>query len=107
MYIEAESILLIAALVLAWFWMASLAARDIAIEAGKQIAARDGLQLLDETVAIIKLRAARDASGRLRLQRTYAFEVSDTGTNRLSCQLVLLGNHLEQIYIPPYRDLLH
>lgn len=107
MYIEAESVLLIAVLALAWFWMASLTARDIAIEAGKQAAERDGLQLLDETVAIIKLWAARDTNGRLRLQRTYAFEVSDTGTNRLSCQLILLGNRLEQIYIPPYRDLLH
>lgn len=107
MYIETESIFLIAALGLAWFWLNSLKAREIAIEAGRQAAARDGLQLLDETVAMIRLRAARNIHGRLRLLRTYAFEVSDTGTNRLACQLTLLGNQLEHIDIPPHLDILH
>ncbi|MBU3736755.1 MAG: DUF3301 domain-containing protein, partial [Methylobacterium sp.] len=79
-------------------------AREIAIEAGRQVASRDGLQLLDETVAVVRLRTARDDMGRLRLQRTYGFEVSDTGVNRLSCSLTLLGKRLQRVDIPPVRD---
>ncbi|MCX7628172.1 MAG: DUF3301 domain-containing protein [Methylophilaceae bacterium] len=88
----------------AWFWLDSLHKRDIAVTLGRQAAERYGLQFLDETVAISKLWTARDGTGRLRLQRTYTFEVSDTGTNRLACTLVLLGSQLQSLEIPPYRD---
>lgn len=87
-----------------WFWLDSLNARDIAVAAGRQAAEKYGLQLLDETVAFAKLWAARDFAGHMRLQRTYHFEVSDTGTNRLPCRITLLGKHVESLYIPPHRD---
>lgn len=106
-YIETESVLLVAALLLAWFWLESLKVRDIAIKTGRQAAERYGLQLLDETVAMTRIWVARDSNGRLRFLRTYAFEVSDTGTDRLSCYLTLLGNRLEHVDIPPHRDTLH
>lgn len=107
MYIDLESIFFVVILLLAWFWLESLNAKDIATEAGRQAVEQYGLQLLDETVAISRLWVARDANGRLRFLRTYAFEVSDTGTNRLLCHLTLLGNRLEQLDIPPHRDILH
>ena len=87
-----------------WFWIDSIHARDIAVEAGRRAAENHGLQLLDETVAISRLRTARDGMGRLRLQRTYTFEVSDTGADRLSCNLTLLGKRVDSVEMPPYRD---
>ncbi|OGV73766.1 MAG: hypothetical protein A3B82_03835 [Methylophilales bacterium RIFCSPHIGHO2_02_FULL_57_10] len=102
-----ETALLVAAIAGAWFWLDSLHARDIAVEAGRQTAQKYGLQLLDETVAFAHLWAARDAFGRLRFQRTYHFEVSDTGTNRLPCSITLLGKQVEVLDIPPHRDTLH
>ena len=39
--------------------------------------------LLDDTVVIAGLKPARDEGGRLKLQRAYDFEYSDTGNNRL------------------------
>lgn len=99
-----EIALLVAAICLAWFFLDSLHVRDLAVEAGKKAAEQYGLQFLDETVASSKLWAARDAAGRMRLQRTYRFEVSDTGTERLSCSVTLLGNKVEQLDMPPYRD---
>jgi hypothetical protein len=101
---DLELTLLIAALAAAWFWLDSLHARDVAVAAGKQAADRYGLQFLDDTVAFAKLWAARDADGRMRFQRTYHFEVSDTGADRLPCRIVLLGKHIEALYIPPHRD---
>jgi hypothetical protein len=99
-----ELILLITVVIAAWFWLDSLSARDIAVAAGRQAAEKFGLQLLDDTVAISKMWAARDSYGRLRLQRTYSFEVSDTGADRLQCSLTLLGKRIERIDIPPHRD---
>lgn len=88
----------------AWFWLDSLHKRDIAVAIGKQTAQRHGLQFLDDTVAFYRLWAARDDMGRMRIQRTYTFEVSDTGTDRLTCKIVLLGKRLQTLEMPPYRD---
>lgn len=99
-----EITLLIVVVLTAWFWLDSLNARDIAVAAGRQAAEKYSLQLLDETVAISKLWAARDSYGRLKIQRTYTFEVSDTGSDRLICSVVLLGKRIERLDIPPHRD---
>ncbi|MCE9633127.1 MAG: DUF3301 domain-containing protein [Methylophilales bacterium] len=102
--IPLELVLLAAILLGGWFWLDGLSVHEIAISAGRQAAASNGLQLLDESVAVSRLWAARDAYGRLRFQRTYTFEVSDTGADRLSCTLTLLGRKIEHIDIPPHRD---
>ena len=99
-----EIALLVAVIGLAWFWLDSLHVRELAIEAGKRAAEQYGLQFLDETVANSKLWAARDAGGQMRLLRTYRFEVSDTGAERLACSVTLLGNKVEKLDMPPYRD---
>ena len=64
---------------------------------------RHGLQFLDETVAFVKLRPARDDEGRLRLRRTYAFEFSDTGNNRRQGVIVTLGKDLAELQLEPFR----
>ena len=97
------SLLLLAALA-AWVWLDSLNKRDLAVVSGKAAAERYGLQFLDETVAITRIWLARDAQGRARIQRTYSFEVSDTGADRLPCAITLLGNRITAIDIPPQQD---
>ncbi|HKI65340.1 MAG TPA: DUF3301 domain-containing protein [Burkholderiales bacterium] len=86
-----------------WFWIDSLRARERAVRAGRAECGRHGLQFLDETVAIVKLRPARDDQGRLRLRRTYAFEFSDTGNNRRQGVIVTLGGQLADVQLEPYR----
>jgi len=73
------------------------------VAAGRAACARYGVQLLDETVAFTRLRLARDAQGRLRLRRTYAFEFSETGDNRRHGAIVILGARLEDLQLEPYR----
>ncbi len=99
-----DLVLLLLGSALVWFWLDSIAAREVAMAAGRQTAERYGLQFLDETVAVIRLRAARDGNGRLRLQRTYRFEVSDTGAERLGCSVTLLGRRVEAVQVPPHRE---
>jgi hypothetical protein len=86
---ESLSILLLGAL--AWLWHDSLKAREAGVREARSACADEDLQLLDDTVAIRSLRFARDHIGRLRLQRTYGFEYSDTGDNRRQGSVTLLG----------------
>ena len=87
--LEIAGILLLAAL--AWLWLDSLKAREAAIAAARAACEQEGLLLLDATVSIASLRLARDGDGRLKLQRAYDFEYSDTGDNRKKGGVVLLG----------------
>jgi hypothetical protein len=76
---------------LAWLWLDSLRARDAAIAAAREACEAEGLMLLDDTVAIAGMRLGRDSDGRVRLQRAYDFEYSDSGNNRIKGSIVLLG----------------
>jgi hypothetical protein len=97
--LEVLSILLIVAIV--WLWLDSLKAREAAIRAAREVCAADGLQLLDFTVSIAGLRLARDSHGRLALQRSYQFEYSDTGNNRLPGSVVMLGHRMVLFNVGP------
>jgi hypothetical protein len=89
---EIAGILFLAAV--AWLWLDSLKVRETAVRAAKEICAAEGLLFLDDTVAIAGIRLARGEDGRVRLQRAYDFEFSDTGNNRLKGSLVMLGHRL-------------
>jgi len=96
---------------LAWLWLDSLKAREAAVRAAREICVAEGLMLLDDTVAISGLKPARDEGGRLRLQRAYDFEYSDTGNNRLKGSVVMQGHRVVLfnvgLRIAPERRTLH
>jgi hypothetical protein len=89
---EIAGILFLAAV--AWLWLDSLKVREAAVRAAREICAAEGLLLLDDTVAISSLRLRRGEDGTVRLQRSYDFEFSDTGNNRLKGSVVMLGHQL-------------
>ena len=89
-----EILSLAALAALAWLWYDSIQVRGIGIGAAKAACAAEGLQLLDDTVAIASLRLARDDDGRLLLRRVYGFDFSDTGDNRRSGSVVMLGQQV-------------
>lgn len=93
---ELSALLLMAGLV--WLWLDSLRARDAGIVAARKTCEREALQLLDETVAIAKIRLARNEDGQLRIERTYAFEFSDTGDNRRKGEVTLIGAEVVSLY---------
>jgi len=97
---ESATLILLAALV--WLWFDSMRARERALALGKRACERDGLQFLDETVECVALGFARNADGRPALRRTYGFEFSDTGNNRRSGSIVMLGGEVESLYTEPY-----
>jgi len=85
----------------AWFWLDSLKSREIAIGAAEAACADEGFQFLDQTATVRSLRLARDDGGRLRLRRIYGFEYSDTGDNRRTGSLALLGRDIEWLQLRP------
>jgi hypothetical protein len=94
---EAISLIVLAAL--AWLWFDSLKARDAGIHAARITCRAENLQLLDDTVAIASLRLARNDEGRAVLRRVYEFEFSNTGDNRRSGSVVLLGHRVVVVNI--------
>ena len=94
-----EILVFLCVLALFWFWMDSIKARELAVSHASRVCAEEGVQLLDETVAICSLRLARDETGMLCLLRKYDFEFSDTGENRRPGWLVLLGYQLESTHL--------
>lgn len=87
---------------LLWLWFDSLKAREACMRESRAACAAEGLLLLDDTVAISAVRLARDGEGRLRLQRVYAFEYSDTGNNRRKGAVTLIGDRVITLYLEPW-----
>ncbi len=85
-------------------WADSLRARERAVKAGRAACERYHLQFLDETVSFARMRLARNDEGRLRIERTYTFEFSDTGDNRRDGAIVMLGGTLQDLHLEPFRD---
>jgi len=76
------------------FLWSSLRAREAANDAIRPACRAHGYLFLDDTVAIRALKLARDDEGRVRIQRTYDFEYSDTGDNRRKGSVVMLGKEV-------------
>lgn len=87
---------------LAWLWSDSLRAREAAMRAARLACAADGVQLLDDTVALAALGMQRSDDGWPVLRRIYRFEFSDTGNNRLGGSVTLLGPGVQALYLSPH-----
>ncbi|UCH46923.1 MAG: DUF3301 domain-containing protein [Betaproteobacteria bacterium] len=84
-----------------WFWVDSMRAREVALDAGRRACEAESVQFLDWTVAVASIRIARAADGRIRLRRIYNFEFSDTGNNRLKGSITLLGTSVLSVHLSP------
>jgi hypothetical protein len=82
---------------LAWYWYAGLQAREQAIAVSRRACRDAGLQLLDESVALRRLRLARNGEGQMQFQRDFHFEFSDTGDNRRPGVVRMLGERVEWV----------
>lgn len=86
-------------LAIAWFWQDSLKSRERAIKAAAIACREIDAQLLDQTVALKKLKLARTEAGHLNLRRIYEFEFSLAGYERLHGRAYMLGQKLEQVQL--------
>jgi len=95
-----ESLFAVILLVLfVWYCLEGLKAREIGIAAAREACLRENLQFLDDTVAQNGIRILRDETGRLRLQRSFAFEYSLSGDDRQPGSVTLLGHKVIMLYM--------
>lgn len=86
-----SGLLLIAAC--AWLWLDATRARELAVHTCIRGCQQRGVQLLDQTVALVRLSPAI-GRGRLTLRRIYRFEYSEEGVERQDGHLTLIGRDL-------------
>ena len=84
---------------LVWYWQAGMNCRDIAIATARHTCEREGLQLLDGTVALRNIRPSYGRGNRPGLLRTFGFEYSTDGFLRLSGCRVLRNSRVESIIL--------
>lgn len=91
---------------LAAFWVDSMAAREVANAAARDICAQNALSLLDETVALAARKLIREPGGRLSVRRTYTFDYCEDGYSRSSGFVILQGRQVTAVGLAP-RDVRH
>ena len=92
-----------AILILALLWWHNLKARELALKQVKHYCNRQGLQLLDQSVALRRLSFGRTRSGHISLKRRYGFEFTSTGDERYQGTIELLGARLQSIEVDAHR----
>lgn len=95
------TLMLLAAGVGAWIWR-GLGLRDRALRLVRQHCQRSQVQLLDESIALNRLRLGRGRHGRPGLIRRYGFEFTVTGEHRYSGFIELHGADLLKIELAPH-----
>ena len=87
-----------------WIWMDVLGAREQAIRYGREICRDTGVQLLDQSVSLTRLRIERVESVPTLIRR-YGFEISLDGSDRHRGHLELRGRELGAWSLPQRANL--
>jgi len=88
---SSEWLLLAGLAALAWFWWDSLQKRELAVRAARAVCERAGVQFLDDSVALSKMKLQRDSNQRARVYREFSFDYSSVGDDRQAGRVYLLG----------------
>ena len=99
---------IIGALVLgvaALVWRSSMAALERAREAGKRACRQAGVQFLDDTVVLGRLRLRRTRSGFLSLERRYRFEFATRGDRRYRGSVTVFPRQPTRVEMEAYEPL--
>lgn len=103
MYLDFSTLLGLLALIIivayCWFWSDSLRARENMTATCARICQDMHLQLLDETVALARLRLVRAPNGNLAWRRSYVFEFSESGADRWKGRAQLIGQQVESVQL--------
>ena len=97
-------LLLLAIALAVWLWMDALGARERAIRYGRELCREAGVQLLDQTVSLTRIRIAR-VDGLPTLVRRYGFDISLDGSDRHRGHLDLEGHALGAWSLPETANL--
>jgi len=83
------------------FWSANRKAYEIAKRNCVLICQRSNVELLDDTVALSKLKVCRQTNGRLALQRVYAFDYATLQHSRKTGYIMMTHATVDYVRIEP------
>lgn len=84
---------------IAWFWMNSVRAKEIALQASANACQEIHAQFLDQTASLKSLKLIRTTSGRMGIQRTYRFNFSIDRDSRLDGYVEINGYKINKIFL--------
>lgn len=85
--------------VLAWFWMNSIRAKEIAMHASAAACQQIQAQFLDQTASLKKIQFIRSHAGRLSFERTYTFDFSRDRESRSKGLVIIKGHVIEKVLL--------
>ena len=85
-------------------WWSGMRAKEAAVAIARLACQREGVQLLDQTVVLKRMRPSRDTQGRFCWHRDYQFEFTSHDAHRDRATLELLGSQAKQLRFPYQRD---
>lgn len=94
-------LLMLAALIGTWIWR-GMGLRDRALSLVRQHCKQVDVQLLDESIALTRIRLGRNRQGRVGVIRSYGFEFTVTGERRYGGSIQLQGARLMGIELAPH-----
>jgi hypothetical protein len=101
--VDGQSLLLVLFVVAiaAWLWH-HLGLRQIALQHARRVTKKEGVQLLDDSVYLRRMRLSRSTDTLFAFQRMYQFEFSTVGDRRFLGWVILHGRRLETVHWQPY-----
>jgi hypothetical protein len=85
------------------YWFNGQQAKEAALQAVRVKCLNLEVQMLDEYVALSRIRLNRGSAGKIQLQRAFLFEFSSTGNDRYNGICIMLGRRVESIQMELYR----
>jgi len=96
-------VLLVSAAAAALYYFSSIRVRELAIMAAQKHCQTLGVQLLDQSVSLKKVRLTKNTTGNLTIGRTYHFEFTSTGEERYHGNISMQSNRAVTINLQPHR----
>lgn len=82
------------------FWSSGRDAAERAAEYGRLSCQRAGVQWLDQSVHLVRIRLRRNGEGRLGWERQFRYEYSTLGADRHAGLITLIGRELVALVGP-------
>jgi len=84
---------------IAWFWMNSVRAKEIALQASANACKEIHAQFLDQTASLKSLKLIRTENGRMGFQRVYRFNFSLDRDSRLDGYVEINGYKINKVFL--------
>lgn len=99
-----QFVLLIGLALLAWYWIGRMRSQELARATAKRACSAAGVQLLDDTVELLRLRVRGDGRGHPRFYREYRFEFTRDGSYRFRGEIAMLGPQILRVVLEGDND---